>query len=517
MKRSFMRSRNDAKLCLAAGRIFGVRRIPQSGSDGWLLMTPHTSRMLSLKAVSASFGTDSQQSKAAMSELPNWVICPPKFLLPTAFLFALTGCGDSGAPAETRAPETDPVAESEQQLLERARGIHERVITLDTHVDISTSNFTAENNYTSDLDTQVNLPKIESGGLDVAWFIVYTGQGPLNDEGYAAAYANAIDKFDAIHRLSEEIAPDRIGLALTSDDVRDIAAGGRKVAMIGIENAYPVGLDLSRIAEFHARGGRYMSLAHNGHSQFADSNTGEANDDYLHGGLSELGRQALAEMNRLGIMVDISHPSADAISQMLDVTTAPVVASHSSARALTDHSRNLSDELLMRVRDNGGVVQTVALDVYINEARRVYITEGRQRLTEEIAAEMEVELLTDEQVEELEAGARSEYEAALSSVQEQLRARFGAEVGSQAPPATVADLVDHIDYMVDLIGIEHVGISSDFDGGGGIEGWNDASETFNVTLELVRRGYTGEEIGMLWSGNLLRVLDQVQQIAAQGA
>lgn len=445
-----------------------------------------------------------------MNELPNKLSHQAGFFLFAAFLLVLAGCGDSGAPPE-------PAQETEQQLLERARGIHDRVITLDTHVDINTANFTFENNYTTDLDTQVTLPKIEAGGLDVPWFIVYTGQGPLDDEGYAAAYANAIDKFDAIHRLTEEIAPDRIGLALNSDDVREIAAGGRKVAMIGIENAYPVGLDLARIGEFHARGGRYMSLAHNGHSQFADSNTGEANSDYLHGGLSDLGREAVAEMNRLGIMVDVSHPSAEAISQMLDITTAPVVASHSSARALTDHSRNLSDELLLRVRDNGGVVQTVALDVYINEDRRVFIAEGRRRLMDEIDSAMELERLSDAQVEVLEAGERADYEAALAEAQEQFRARFGPEVESQAPPATVADLVDHVDYMVDLIGIEHVGISSDFDGGGGIEGWNDASETFNVTLELVRRGYSEDEIGMLWSGNLLRVLDEVQQVAEQDA
>ena len=380
---------------------------------------------------------------------PHWI----GFCLLVALLPALAGCGDSGAPAENGAAESVPAAETGQQLIDRARGIHERVITLDTHVDIDTDNFTPGNNYTSDLDTQVTLPKIEAGGLDVVWFIVYTGQGPLDEEGYAAAYANAIDKFDAIHRLADEIAPDRIGIALTSDDVREIAASGRKVAMIGIENAYPIGLDLARIEEFHSRGGRYMSLAHNGHSQFADSQTGEAENEFPHGGLSEPGRQAVAEMNRLGIMVDISHPSAEAISQMLDISTAPVIASHSSARALTDHSRNLSDELLLRVRDNGGVVQTVALGTYVSET----------------------------------------------------------------PPATVADLVDHIDYMVDLIGIEHVGISSDFDGGGGIEGWNDASETFNVTLELVRRGYSEEEIAMLWSGNLLRVLDEVQRIAAGGA
>jgi len=445
-------------------------------------------------------------------------------LLPPAWLAAalaliLAGCGgpESGQPspgAEPQSPETaQQMPETEEQLLARARGIHERVITLDTHIDINTANFTADNNYSSDLDTLVTLPKIEAGGLDVVWLVVYTGQGPLDEAGYAAAYANAIDKFDAIHRLAGEFAPDRIGIALTSAEAREIAAGGRKVAMIGVENAYPLGTDLSRIGEFHARGGRYMSLAHNGHNQLSDSHTGEAAGDYLHNGLSELGRRAIAEMNRLGIIIDVSHPSAEAISQMLDISTAPIIASHSSARALTNHSRNLSDELLLRLRDNGGVAHVTALDIYVSEARRVFVEEGRQRLLDEVASGMGLELLSSEQADQLDPGARAEYETALAGAREQVDARMG-EVESEAPPATVADLVDHIDHMVDLIGIEHVGISSDFDGGGGIEGWSDASETFNVTLELVRRGYSEEEIALLWSGNLLRVLDEVQRVAA---
>ncbi len=452
------------------------------------------------------------------------VITLGKTLLVAAALL-LAACGDSGNDQTAAMPATDsstsvamesaadpqasaePAAESEQDLLARARGIHERVITLDTHVDINTDNFVSGNNYTMTLDTQVNLPKMEAGGLDVAFLIVYTGQGPLTPEGYAAAYENAIDKFDAIHRLTEEIAPDRIELAYNSDDVRRIAASGKKVAMIGIENAYPVGLEMSNIEDFHARGGRYMSLAHNGHSQFADSQTGEADNEYLHGGLSEMGREAVAEMNRLGIMVDISHPSIDAISEMLDLTVAPVIASHSSARALTNHTRNLNDELLMRVKENGGVVQTVAFGSYINEDRRVFLATERQEIMERMASERGFEILSQEEVQALSAADQAAYQQNMQ--------RLFPEVNMLAPRATVADFVDHIDYMVNLIGLEHVGISSDFDGGGGVTGWNDASETFNVTAELVRRGYTEEEIGQLWSGNLLRVLDEVQRIAAE--
>ena len=197
---------------------------------------------------------------------------------------------------------------AQTDIEQKARDIHERVITLDTHVDINTANFTADRNYTMDLPIQVTLPKMEEGGLDVAWLIVYTGQDTLSEEGYAAAYDNAMDKFNAIHRLTKEIAPDRIELATTSEDVRRIAASGKKVAMIGIENAYPVGTDLSRIKEFYDRGARYMSLSHNGHSQFCDSNTGERDDVWLHGGLSDLGKEAIIEMNKWGMMIDLSHP-----------------------------------------------------------------------------------------------------------------------------------------------------------------------------------------------------------------
>ncbi|MBL7876283.1 MAG: membrane dipeptidase, partial [Cyclobacteriaceae bacterium] len=190
---------------------------------------------------------------------------------------------------------------TEAELLEKAKGIHDRVITLDTHDDINTTNFTEETNYTQRLSSQVNLPKMIEGGLDVAWFIVYTGQGDLTPEGYEKAYANADDKFKAIHRLCEEIAPDKIELALTSDDVRRIAARGKKVAMIGVENGYPIGMDVNRVKEFYDRGARYMSLAHNGHSQLADSNTGESDSVWLHNGLSDLGREVIKEMNKWGI------------------------------------------------------------------------------------------------------------------------------------------------------------------------------------------------------------------------
>ncbi|MEE2669970.1 MAG: dipeptidase [Gemmatimonadota bacterium] len=408
----------------------------------------------------------------------------------------------------------DADSESEAALIGRAQAIHDRVITLDTHHDISPANFVEDRNYTMDLDTQVNLPKMEAGGLDVSWMVVFVGQGPLSEEGYAQAHQAAMDKFNAIHWFAEEKAPDQIEIAYTSDDVRRISASGKKVAMIAIENAYQVGSDLSNIKKFQELGGRYMSLAHNGHSQFADSNTGERDDVWLHNGLSELGREALAEMNKWGIMVDISHPSKQAIMEMFELTQAPLIASHSSARSVNDVSRNLDDEQLLALKENGGVVQTVAFASYVNSEKNTANREALDELYGTIADEMGFELIDRGTIRSLSPEARAEYQEQMNILRERAEPRM-EEVNAVAPAVDVADFVDHVDYIVDLIGLDHVGISSDFDGGGGVEGWNDTSETFNVTLELVRRGYTEEEIGKLWSGNLLRVLDEVQRVARE--
>jgi microsomal dipeptidase-like Zn-dependent dipeptidase len=404
-------------------------------------------------------------------------------------------------------------------LTERAREIHESVLTMDTHVDIRTSNFTAERNYTRDLPTQVDLPSLEAGGLDVAWLVVYTGQGPLTPEGYEAAYANAMDTFDAIHRLVDSLAPDRVGLATTGREAGRIEAEGKTVVMIGVENAYPVGTDLSRIAEFHQRGARYMSLSHNGHNQLSDSNTGERDGEWMHGdgetaGLSELGREAVAEMNRVGMMIDVSHPSRGAFMEMARLSRAPLMASHSSARALNDHPRNLDDEQIRAVAHGGGVVQTVAFRSYLDAEKHAAWRAAVRALEEEEAARTGFRRLSRDSVRALDEEARSAYLEELDTLRARVEPRL-EEVALEAPPVDVADLVDHVDYMVELVGIDHVGISSDFDGGGGVEGWDDASETFNVTRELVRRGYTEEEIGKLWSGNLLRVLEEVGEVARE--
>tara|TARA_R110002051_G_scaffold137916_4_gene210643 strand:+ start:73497 stop:74765 length:1269 start_codon:yes stop_codon:yes gene_type:complete len=404
--------------------------------------------------------------------------------------------------------------ESVETTLEKAKRIHEDVITIDTHNDINVKNFTDSVNYRQRLETQVNLPKMNEGGLDVTWLIVYTGQDTLTNEGYTKAKQNAIDKFEAIHKLCEEIAPDQIELALTSADVKRIHNSGKKAAMIGVENAYPIGTDMTQFKTYFDLGARYISLAHNGHSQFSDSNTGEADNKWLYKGLSELGKKAVNEMNRLGIMIDVSHPSKEAMKQMIALSKAPIIASHSSARALCDHSRNLDDEQLLMMKENGGVVQTVAFSSYLNtekhEARSAFMKSIYQQVADSLGIawyeRSQFSGLTDSEKERF----MTNYPKVLKMGQEKV------EHKKEAPAAVnVADFVNHIDYMVKLIGIDYVGISSDFDGGGGIEGWNDASETFNVTLELIERGYTHEEIAKLWGGNLLRVLDEVQAVAKQ--
>ncbi len=401
---------------------------------------------------------------------------------------------------------------SEEELVELAKGIHKRVITIDTHCDINTSNFTAEKNYTQDLDTQVTLPKMEEGGLDVPWFIVYTEQGELTEEGYATAYENALAKFNAIHRLCEKFAPDRIALALNSNDVRRITSEGKKVAMIGIENGYPFGKDISQVKKFYDMGGRYMSLSHNGHNQLCDSHTGERDNQWLHNGVSDLGKEVVKEMNKWGMMIDVSHLSKKSMQDLIDLSEAPIIASHSSSRALCDDSRNLDDEQLMWMKENGGVVQAVALSFFLNSEKANAYTDKKNELVNEIGAEQGFEAIPRSEIIRMDYETRQAYFDKYQEFAKLVEPKMEV-LSSEIPPVDVPDFVDHIDYMVKKIGLEHVGISSDFDGGGGIEGWKDASETFNVTLELLRRGYTEEEISKLWGGNLLRVLDEVVGVA----
>lgn len=421
------------------------------------------------------------------------------------FALLIASCNNKQEP-------TNNLMNYSDEILEKAQAIHDRVLVLDTHVDISVTNFTADKNYTEDLGNQVNLPTMEAGGLDVAWFIVYTGQGALTPEGYDKAYENAISKFDAIHRLTKEIAPERIGLAVSSAEAKELHASGKKIAMIGVENAYPLGTDISRVKEFYDRGARYMSLSHNGHSQFCDSNTGEKDSLWVDKGVSDLGKLVIKEMNKWGIMIDVSHPSKQSIKDMITLSKAPIIASHSSARALCNHSRNLDDEQLEWMKSNGGVVQTVAFSSYVSTEKHSAHAAALSEKVTALAKERGLEMKSWDEIRKLEATERDRYMKTYRAMSEEAASMMSDE---DPKPVDVADYVDHIDYLVKKMGLDHVGISSDFDGGGGIYGWNDASETLNVTAELVKRGYTEAQIAQLWSGNLLRVLDDVSAIAKE--
>lgn len=404
--------------------------------------------------------------------------------------------------------------QGDADLERRARQIHDRVLTLDTHIDISPRSFLKDTvNYTQRLGgrSQNDLVKMKEGGLDAAFLIVYVGQpanGAQQDAaGYARAHAQAMEKFEAIHRLTDTLAPARAGLARTAAEARSIHASGRSVILIGIENGFPIGSDITNVKKFHDLGGRYMSLAHNNHSQLSDSNTGERDGVWQWNGLSPLGREVIREMNRLGMMIDVSHPSKQSMMQVLEITRAPIIASHSGVRAICNHSRNMDDEQLRALARNGGVVQLVAFNGYVKcnperDAARAAAIEAL-RAKYGITATRQAEVTA-----QLQALSEERRNAYLAEQQEINDRRYPAD-----PRATVSDFVDHIDYVVKLVGIDHAGISSDFDGGGGVEGWNSSAETFNVTKELVRRGYTEEQIGKIWSGNLLRVMAEVERVA----
>jgi membrane dipeptidase len=391
-------------------------------------------------------------------------------------------------------------AQDDAGLLERARRIHESVITIDTHDDIPGNYATPEMNPCTGTRMQVDVPKMTEGGLDVAFLIVYVGQTPRTPENYARAQEQAMQKFEAIHRLTEELCPDRIELAMNADDVERIHRSGKLVAAIGIENGYVIGRDISLLEKYHALGARYMTLAHNGHNDIADSwqpSARSGDEGFEHNGLSAFGEQVVAEMNRLGIMVDVSHISKAAALHAARISRAPILASHSSARALTSIERNMDDEMMRALAATGGVMQTVAFAGYVKEQ-----PPERQQAIQALRQEMGI------------TGGRG----ATQNLDDAVRVRYlagMAEIEEKWPPANVSDFVDHIDYAVDLIGIDHVGISSDFDGGGGVTGWANAAETLGVTLELVRRGYSEDDIRKLWGGNLLRVWRETEPVAQE--
>lgn len=402
-----------------------------------------------------------------------------------------------------QAPATDP-------LVAKALAIHERAITIDTHVDISGATYAtpALDPGAPSTNLKCDLTKMEKGRLDGAFLAVYVGQGPLDEAGYNRAYEQAMAKFEALRRLTQQMYPDRCVFVTSPAEVERQEKTGKRLIMTGVENGYPMGLDLANLRKFHELGARYVTLSHSGNNQLADSSSAR---EPLHNGLSELGRQVVAEMNRLGMMIDVSHISDKSFWDIIAITKAPIIASHSGCRALCDSNRNLTDEQLLALSKNGGVIQTVALASYLkaeDPARREAIAKLREELGLPAGGRggagggrAAQQAMTDEQ--------RAEYEKKMAQFRERMK-----DIDARYPTATLKDFVDHIDHAVKVAGIDHVGIGTDFDGGGGIPGFNDAAEAPNVTIELVRRGYTEAQIRKIWGENLLRVWREVERVAA---
>ena len=436
-------------------------------------------------------------------------------------LSAAAGCVTSSTTTTTIQPGGTLVV-ADAALYEKARGIHERVFTIDTHVDIPAQWSTTPQNDADSGTAQVTFRKMKQGGLDGAFFAVYVGQGPRTPAGDSSAKVAAMQKFHGIHRSVDTLYPDKIELAYQPEDIPRIRAKGKLVAAIGIENGWAIGHDLGLIQKYYDLGARYMTLAHTSNNDICDSSTDPRGPE--HNGLSAFGREVVREMNRVGMMVDVSHVSKQCMLQATALSTSPVIASHSSTTFIANVPRNFDDEMLRAIAANGGVMQTVAFASYVKvfPAQR---DSDIARLNAEFYPADSIPVWRARADSAASAGGRAGGRAGgggrgggrglppLPGDRQPEYARRMAEITAKYPPATVRDFGDHIDHAVKIAGIDHVGISSDFDGGGGVVGWNSAAETLNVTLELVRRGYTEEQIAKLWGGNVLRVWGENTQRA----
>ncbi len=377
----------------------------------------------------------------------------------------------------------------------QAAQIHERTLTIDTHVD--TPMRLAGKGYDlgerHDVDARggcVDLPRMKEGGLDAIFFAVYVGQGPRTPEGNERVRQRALSIFDAIHKSVNQY-PELAELATKPEDAARIADSGKRAIYIGIENGYVLGNDIQLLKTYYDLGARYVTLCHSANNDICDSSTDKVGVE--HQGLSEFGRQVVQEMNRLGMLVDISHVSDETFFDVLEVSTAPIIASHSCTRALCDNPRNLTDDMLRALAKNGGVIQICIYDAYVKTGPP---NPARVQALKDLRAEYgEYEKLSEDKKRE----ALEKWEAILRQYPES--------------DATVSDVVEHMDHVVKTIGIDHVGIGTDFDGGGGVEGCRDVSQMGNITKELLRRGYTEEQLQKIWGGNFLRVFRAVEEAA----
>ncbi len=431
------------------------------------------------------------------------IVCGVLMALVAATVFAQSDpARPEAGPAQVEAVQSPT---EEEKLLARAKAVHEKALTLDSHVDIP-----GEEYGTGELDPGIDNPKLrcdlvkmEQGGMDAVFLAVFTSQAKeLNEDEYARARKKAEAQFAAIHRVVEQQYPDRCALARSADEVEKIVAGGKKAIIIGVENGFPVGEDLEYLDSCHKLGARYITLCHTGHNQICDSSSPEKP---LHDGISTFGKNVVARMNRLGIMCDASHISEKSFYDLVAVSRAPIIVSHSGCSAVHSHDRNLTDDQLKALAKNGGVIQIVTLEQYLgpeSPEREAAMNKLRQEMG--VPTWDEYRLMTEEQRTALRPKMEEYY-------------RQRRQVAEAHPIATIETYVDHIDHAVKIAGIDHVGIGTDFDGGGGFNGFSDHSQALNVTLELVRRGYSDEEICKIWGGNFLRTWREVEAVAQSHA
>lgn len=388
---------------------------------------------------------------------------------------------------------SSPVDARNMTLDKRAQDIHFSLLVLDSHCD------TPLNLLDDGLDlgrwndvkkdkSRVDFPRMEAGGVDASFFAVFIGQGKRDKESNQKVKQQALDIFKAIERSVNKY-PDLAEIATSSQDIYRLQKAGKRAIYIGVENGYPVGKDLKNVAEFYRLGARYITLCHTKNNDICDSSNDKKGSE--HNGLSAFGVEVVKEMNRLGMMVDVSHISDKAFYDVIESSKLPVIASHSSARAVCKHPRNMDDAMLRALAKNGGVIQLCVLNSYIKEQKE---NKEREQALKELRERYDnFENLSPER----RAAGVKEWHQIYEDYPEE--------------KANVADAVDHIDHMVQVAGINHVGIGTDFDGGGGITGFNDISEAPNITLELLKRGYSKRDIAKIWGGNFMRVFEEVEK------
>lgn len=378
-------------------------------------------------------------------------------------------------------------------LISYSQQLRAEYLTLDSHIDIPFDYMiNPEHDPGNDTDMQVDFQKMLEGNLDGGFFIVYVGQSELNKNGYQEAKEKAIIKFNAINKMVEKY-PNKIVLVKSPEEVYEAKRDKKLFAAIGIENGYVIGEDIELLKYYYDLGARYMTLSHIGHNQISDSSLPKKslnNDIEMHGGLSNFGKITVKKMNELGMMIDISHVSDKSALQAIKLSHHPVIASHSGARSVADHPRNIPDNIIREIAKKGGVVQVVAFSSYVKVNKKR--TESIINLRDSILTMTGDNNFIPEKHMKL-----IEYKNGMD------------KINKEFPLPDIDSFIDHIDHIVDLVGIDYVGISSDFGGGGGIEGWSNASQTFNITNSLLLRGYSKDEVNKIWSENFLRVWKNV--------